>query len=95
MLANLAKLIVALIITNICFAIAMYNWVTDEDMRGLRKKKSERFADLFYFSVVSFSTAGYGDISAKSTRAKIAVSLFLLFVNVAAIYGIYNAIVTK
>lgn len=88
----LVKVIVALIVTNIAFATMLFTWVTDNDFTGLRKNGPDRFADLFYFSIVSFSTAGYGDISPKSTRARMIVSLFLLFVNITAIYGIYNAL---
>jgi hypothetical protein len=95
MLYNFLQLLVALIITNLSFAGVMFSWVTDDDMTGLRKGGADRFADLLYFSIVSFSTAGYGDIAPKSTRAKMTVCLFLLFVNIAAIYGIYNALVTS
>jgi Ion channel len=89
------KLVAALLATNIAFAGCLFPWVTDNDFTGLRKNGSERFADLFYFSVASFSTAGYGDIAPKTTRAKMAVSFFLLFVNIAALYGIYNALTSR
>ena len=95
MILNLFLLIIALLVTNLLFATFLMAWVTDDDMNGLRKAPAERFADLAYFSIVSFSTAGYGDISPKSTRAKLAISIYLLFVNIAAVYGIYNAIAGK
>jgi hypothetical protein len=95
MLSNFILLIIALLFTNLVFAGFLLAWVTDDDMNGLRKTPVERFTDLTYFSIVSFSTAGYGDISPKSTRAKLAVSTYLLFVNIAAVYGIYNAIAGK
>ncbi|BAT22418.1 hypothetical protein [Yellowstone lake phycodnavirus 2] len=95
MFHNFFKLLVALIVTNLSFAGVMHSWVTDSDMSGLRKGSTDRFVDLLYFSIVSFSTTGYGDIAPKSTRAKMAVCLFLMFVNIAAIYGIYNALVTS
>lgn len=87
------KLLLALLLTNWIAASLMYKFFDDNDMNGLRKGGPDRFADLFYFSIVSFSTAGYGDISPKSTRAKMFVSSYLLFVNIAAIYGIYNAMI--
>jgi hypothetical protein len=95
MIGNLFKLVVALFFTNIAFAASLFSWVTDNDISGLRKGGIDRFVDLVYFSIVSFSTAGYGDIAPKSTRAKITVSSFLLFVNIAAIYGIYNSIISS
>lgn len=93
MIANFLKLLLALLITNIIFAGVMFSWITDDDMSGLRKGGSDRFIDLLYFSIVSFSTAGYGDIAPKSTRAKLTVSSYLMFVNIAAIYGIYSALI--
>ncbi len=86
------QVVLALLATVIGFAAGLYPWMTDEDFTGLRKDGIERFVDLVYFSIVSFSTAGYGDISPKSTRARIVVSMYLLFVNITAIYGIYNAL---
>jgi hypothetical protein len=89
------KLLVALIMTNLLFAIFLFPWVTDDDFNGLRKKGSQRFIDLFYFAIVSFSTAGYGDISPKSSRAKMIVSTYLMFVNITGIYGFYSAFITS
>jgi len=90
---NITKLLLALIATNVAFATFLFTWVKDSDMQGLRKKGPDRFVDLCYFSTVSFSTAGYGDIYPLTTRAKLSVAAFLIFVNITAIYGIYNAIV--
>jgi hypothetical protein len=87
------QLLIALIATNLIAASIMYKFFNDDDMNGLRKGGPDRFADLFYFSIVSFSTAGYGDISPNSTRAKMFVSSYLMFVNIAAIYGIYTALI--
>jgi hypothetical protein len=95
MAAQLTQLITALLLTNFAFASMLYPWVTDDDFTGLRKKGSGRFVDLIYFSIVSFSTAGYGDISPKSTRARLTVSLYLLFVNITAIYGFYSAFISS
>jgi len=94
MIENIIKLVIAIIVTNVVFASMLFTWVTDNDFIGLRKDGPGRYVDLFYFSIVSFSTAGYGDISPKSTRAKLAVSSFLLFVNITAIYGLYSALIT-
>ena len=86
------KLAAALLATNLAFAVCLFPWVTDDDFTGLHKNGPERFADLFYFSVASFSTAGTGDIVPKTTRSRMAVTLFLLFVVGSAIYGIYNGV---
>jgi uncharacterized protein YacL len=93
MLRKLITLVFALLFTTVGFASVVFPWASDDDFNGLRKGGIERFIDLVYFTIVSFSTAGYGDISPKSTRAKLLVSTFLLFVNITAIYGIYNALI--
>lgn len=93
MFPGFIKLLLALILTNLIFASVMFSWVTDSDMTGLRKGGPDRLIDLLYFSIVSFSTAGYGDIAPKSSRAKLTVSSYLMFVNITAIYGIYSALV--
>jgi hypothetical protein len=51
----------------------------------------DTFRDLLYFATVSFTTVGYGDMSPKSNRAKLLVSLFILTTHMLILYGIYTA----
>lgn len=89
---NTLIVFLALLFTNVAFATSVYPWATDGDFVGLSPKGLGRFTDLVYFSVASFSTAGYGDIYPKSQRARIMVSFFLLIIQVTIVYGIYQAI---
>jgi len=72
-----AKLIVGLFVISIVFAIAMYPWVTDDDISNLPKEPFARFTSLVYFSVTTFTSTGYGDIAPKSTRAKMVMSMYM------------------
>ena len=42
------------------------------------KNFPEKFFNRFYFSTITFSTAGYGDISPRSTRVRIVTIIFAL-----------------
>jgi CBS domain containing-hemolysin-like protein len=72
-----AKLLVGLFVISIVFAIAMYPWVTDDDISNLPKEPFARFTSLVYFSVTTFTSTGYGDIAPKSTRAKMVMSMYM------------------
>jgi hypothetical protein len=72
-----AQVLIGLFAISVIFALVMYPWVTDDDMSGLPKKPLDRFVSLMYFSVTTFTSTGYGDIVAKSNRAKIIVSMYM------------------
>lgn len=72
-----AKILVGLFVISLVFAIAMYPWVTDDDISNLPKEPFARFTSLIYFSVTTFTSTGYGDIAPKSTRAKMVMSLYM------------------
>lgn len=72
--------LLSLIITvNLLFAAFMYMWATDDDISNLPKEPGKRFMALFYFSVTTSTSTGYGDIVPKSIRARaFSVALQLL-----------------
>ena len=72
MLQSVAQLIITLLIVNVVFSAFLYSWVTDEDITNLPKKPKERFMALFYYTVTTSTSTGYGDIVPKSTRARAA-----------------------
>jgi hypothetical protein len=63
---------------NILFALFLLAWVNDRDISNLPPNSFDRFITLFYFSVMTFTTVGYGDIVPTSRRARIAVSFFAI-----------------
>lgn len=71
----------ATLLYNVAFTLFLYSWVTDNDIENLPKDPSERALTLFFFSVTSFTTIGFGEfgsIQVKSTRLKLVVTFFIL-----------------
>lgn len=79
MLQSVVKLIITLLIVNVIFSAFLYSWVTDEDITNLPKKPKERFMAIFYYTVTTSTSTGYGDIVPKSARAR-AASIFVQLV---------------
>jgi len=91
----LTTLIIAILASVLFFTLFLQTWVTDEDFNGLSKDPIKRFVDLFYFVVACFSTAGFGDIYAKSSRARMCVATYMLAVNVTAVTSFYQLFYKK
>ena len=68
------------ILINLIFTLFLFSWVTDDDITGLPKNKTERFISLFYYGVTTFTTTGYGDICAKSSRMKLVISFYMILI---------------
>ena len=68
------KLVAILLALNFVFAAFLYSWVTDDDISNLPKERKERFWALFYFTVTTSTSTGYGDIVPKSIRARMTSS---------------------
>jgi hypothetical protein len=77
-------------LANFIFACLLFPWVTDEDITNLPKNGFDRFVTLFYFGIASFTTTGYGDVTAKSTRLKICITLYILLAISGAISFLFN-----
>lgn len=72
-------LLASLVVVNLLFAVFLYTWATDDDISNLPKDPAQRFMALFYFSVTTSTSTGYGDIVPKSVRARMfSVALQLL-----------------
>ena len=74
-------------ITLIIFFFTLIYFFTcnDDDFKGLDKKNYnnnplERFINLFYFSCVTSSTIGYGDIHPFTTKTKLIAIIQILFI---------------
>ena len=79
-LTEVSKVVVFLIIINLSFTLFLNAWVTDEDLHGIPKDPKDRLISLFYFSLTTFTTSGYGDIYSTSSRMKLVMCAFMIFV---------------
>ena len=86
-----------IVIVNILFSIFVLSWATDDDINGLPpllnkngKNKSDRLIALFYYGISTFTTTGYGDVYAKSSRMKILMSLYMIIVVSASASFLFN-----
>lgn len=68
------------IIFTLINTVILFFVFTDDDIKNLSKDPRQRFVDLFYFLIMSITTVGYGDITPKSKRAKIYLSLMVLII---------------
>ena len=72
------KLLLTLVALNLAYTTFLYSWVTDDDIPNLPKHPAQRFMTLFYFTITTSTGTGYGDFTAKSTRARMCMSAFML-----------------
>lgn len=72
--------LVYFILGNLIFIIFLFLFATDKDFSGLSKDPLERFVDIIYFIITTLTTTGYGDIVAKSMRARLIISLYIIFI---------------
>ena len=60
----------------IFFSIVYFNYLTSDDFNS--SDKLENYSDYLYFSVITHSSVGYGDISPKTPKAKKLVMLHVI-----------------
>ena len=68
------QILIGAFILNFIFALLSYNLLYGEISNAVN------LIDFFYFGMVSLSTAGYGDMAPITTKAKLCVSMYLLFI---------------
>jgi hypothetical protein len=73
-------LLITVFVLNILFALMLFAWATRADFTNLSDNAGDRFAELLYFSITTFTTGAYGDIVPNSTRARVVVMMFLAVV---------------
>ncbi len=77
-------LVTAAILINGGFALLLSLLTTDADFEYTQPPKHttwlERYFTMFYFSVSTFTTVGYGDIAPNSMRLRFLVTLYQLCV---------------
>ena len=77
---EVAKVAGVAIIINFVFSLFLFTWVTDDDVNNIPEAPLSRFVSLFYYSITTFSTTGFGDITAKSNRMKLVISLYMILI---------------
>ena len=77
---EVAKVALFAIIFNFLVSLFLFTWVTDDDLNNIPEAPLSRFVSIFYYSITTFSTTGYGDITAKSNRMKLFTSLYMILV---------------
>jgi hypothetical protein len=69
---------VTFVLYNFCYILFLFFIASDDDIKGLPSHPIERLVALFYYTVTTMTTTGYGDITAVSPRAQIIVSSYML-----------------
>lgn len=77
---NFATLFVSVLIINLVIAGFLFTWATDDDFTNLSKNPAQRYIELVYFCVTTFTTTGYGDVVPVSLRARITMTFTMLVV---------------
>ena len=77
---EVAKVAAFAIFINFIVTLFLFTWVTDDDVNNIPEAPLSRFVSLFYYSITTFSTTGYGDITAKSNRMKLFISLYMIII---------------
>ena len=82
---KLARRICIYLITLIFFALIFFVFGSDsEDWTGFTKEEDDtpakKFANRLYFTILSFSTIGYGDIAPKAPHVKAITAVMALVV---------------
>ena len=84
------KLLLAALVVNGLFALMLYFWASNSDIGGLPASGWARFVALFYFGVTTFTTTGYGDLVAKSTRMRAVVAAYMIFIFAGALSFLFD-----
>jgi CBS domain containing-hemolysin-like protein len=89
---DISKVFIYVVLCITLFTLFLHAWVTKDDIQNLPDDPKERLPTLFYFSTVTISSIGYGDVYPKSVRARMAVTVFIIFAYVASIVGFMTLI---
>jgi hypothetical protein len=77
---EIKKICIFILSVNILLSLFLFLWVTDEDLNGLPKNNQDRLISLFYYSITTFTTTGFGDVYAKSNRMKLVSCIYMVFI---------------
>jgi len=77
-LLYITKALLYVIVLNIVFTIITLAWITDEDVTGLPEESFDKFVSVFFSGVSMFASTSFGDITPKSKRMRIYMSVYML-----------------
>lgn len=77
---EITKVLIAALVINAIFAIALYPWITKEDLDELPEDPLDRYVTLFTFGLATFTTSGFVSTTAISRRLKIISAIYVLLV---------------
>lgn len=77
---EVTKVALFAIFINFLVSLFLFTWATDDDLNNVPEAPLSRFVSIFYYSITTFSTTGYGDITAKSNRMKLFMSLYMILI---------------
>lgn len=89
-LEEITKVFAIALLTNTLFALALYPWVTKEDLSEVPEDPLDRFITLFTFGLATFTTSGFVNTNATSRRVKIVSALYVLLVISGAISYLFR-----
>ncbi len=91
-LFEFTKLSTGLIAVCLVFTVLLFFTTTDDEdfYYVVPPRPTDRLFTLFYFSVSTATTVGYGDISPKSTKARFYCILFKILVFAGIISLLFN-----
>lgn len=69
-----------ILVLNVFLTLLLVFWVTDDDLNNLPESWGDRFISILYYLITTFTTTGYGDIYAKSSRMKLIISAYMITV---------------
>lgn len=78
------------LLVNFTFAIFLFFIITDDDIPDLPAHPLDRFANIFYFCIKTYSTTGYGDLYPKSTKIRLIMSMYMLIIMSGIISLLFN-----
>jgi len=77
------------IIIMLFFSIYSYHYIKGKDEHFTYPHDIHNLWDIFYYTMTTHSTTGYGDISPKSTQMRIVTSIHMLCVVILSIHLYY------
>ncbi len=63
---------------SLIFIIFLFIFADNNDFKGLPDDPSEKLISIIYYIISTFTTTGYGDIYAKSSRARLIMCSFMI-----------------
>ena len=74
------KALLYIILINLVFTIVTIAWITEEDINNLPEPGLDRFVSIFFSGVTMLASIGLGDLSPKSKRMRLYMSIYIISV---------------